>query len=343
MHVEPWVWYVAVGGTTLLLLIDVFVIGRKPHLPSRRETTLALTAYISLAIAFGLGVWYFSGQKYAGEFFAGWLTEYSLSVDNLFIFLIIMAKFQVPAKYQQKALMIGIMIALVLRAIFIALGSAAIENFSWVFYLFGAFLIWTAIKLARESQDHDSEGEYEESALMRAISKRFPVTNSWEHGTAYRLRQGSKWLLTPFAMVIIALGSTDLLFALDSIPAIFGLTQEPFLVLMANIFALMGLRQLYFLLGDMLKRLVYLGIGLAVLLGFIGIKLVLHAMRHNELPFINGGEGIHWAPEIPIEVSLGAIAVILGITTIASLVKSRRDARAELKAADLFEPPGYDH
>jgi len=250
-------------------------------------------------------------------------------VDNLFIFLLIMAKFAVPEKYQQSALMIGIIIAVVLRGIFIAVGAAAIENYTWVFYLFGAFLIYTAVKLAREGESDDDE--YEENRFMRFVERRFPATQSY-HGTKLFILENGKRLATPMFIVIVALGTTDLLFALDSIPAIYGLTKEPYLVLTANIFALMGLRQLYFLIGGLLKRLVYLSLGLAVLLAFIGVKLLLHALHTNEVPFINGGKPFD-VPEIPIGVSLGAIVVILGITTVASLWKDRRDARLESSAS----------
>jgi tellurite resistance protein TerC len=328
VNVPTWVWLTTIGLATVVFAIDIFVIARKPHVPTTREVSTALSVYVGAAVLFGLGIWYFSGGQMAGEFFAGWLTEYSLSVDNLFIFLLIMAKFAVPEKYQQSALMIGIVIAIVLRGIFIAVGAAAIENFSWVFYIFGAFLIYTAVKLAREGESDDDE--YEENRFMRFMEHRFPATQEY-HGTKLFTTVDAKKLATPMFFVILALGTTDLLFALDSIPAIYGLTKEPYLVLTANLFALMGLRQLYFLIGGLLKRLVYLSLGLAVLLAFIGVKLVLHALHENELPFINGGEPLP-VPEIPISVSLGAIVVILGVTTIASLMKTRRDAQLESSA-----------
>jgi tellurite resistance protein TerC len=325
VHIHEYVWYITVGIMLAVLAFDVFIIGRRPHEPSVKESATAIVVYVSLAILFGLGVWYFSGARYAGEFFAGWLTEYSLSVDNLFIFLIIMAKFQVPRKYQQTALLVGIILALFFRGIFIAVGAAAINQFSWVFYIFGAFLVYTAIHLARQGQN--DEDDYHENAVIRFAKRRLPATDEY-NGVKLTLVRNGKRLITPMTIVIIALGTTDLLFALDSIPAIYGLTQEPFLVFTANVFALMGLRQLYFLLGDLLRRLVYLSLGLSVVLAFIGIKLVLHAMHENELPFVNGGEPIKWAPEIPIWLSLAVIIVTLGITTIASLRKSRRDAAA---------------
>src|SRR5665647_3267765 len=322
MNVPVWVWILTLGVTSVLLLVDVLIIGRRPHVPSMGEAARHLAFYVTLAVLFGLGVWYFSGADYATQYFAGWLTEYSLSVDNLFVFLIIMAKFGVPEKLQQSALMVGIVIALILRGIFIALGAAAINHFSWIFYVFGAFLLYTAVKLAREGQSDDDE--YEENVLLKWVEARFPATKKWQ-GTKLFIRLNGSRIITPLLIVILALGTTDFLFALDSIPAIYGLTQEPFLVLTANIFALMGLRQLYFLIGGLLKRLVYLGLGLAVLLSFIGVKLILHAMHVNELPFVNGGQHVTGAPEISIGQSLAVIIGILVITTIASLVKSRKD------------------
>jgi tellurite resistance protein TerC len=323
MDVSPLVWWLTVGITTVVLLFDIVVIGRRPHEPSRREVSLALGFFVGLAVAFGIGVWVLAGHRYGTEFFAGWLTEYSLSVDNLFIFLIIMNKFAVPKKLQQSALLVGIVLALIMRGIFIAVGAAAINNFSWVFYIFGLFLIYTAVKLAKEgAEDEDEDGEFEENRLIKFVERRFPATSEWNGTKLFSIENGSR-VITPMFIVIVALGTTDLLFALDSIPAIYGLTREPFLVLTANIFALMGLRQLYFLIGGLLERLVYLSYGLAVLLGFIGIKLILHAMHENELPFVNGGHHISWAPDIPIWLSLTVIIGILVVTTVLSLVKSK--------------------
>jgi tellurite resistance protein TerC len=321
VHVSPLVWWLTIGITTVLLLVDVVVIGRRPHEPSRREVSIALASFLGLAVLFGIGVFIFSGSRYGTEFFAGWLTEYSLSVDNLFIFLIIMSRFGVPRAYQQTALLIGIVIALVMRGIFIALGAAAIDNFSWVFYLFGLFLIYTAAKLAKEGAE--DEDEYEENRLIKWVETHLPATSEWR-GTKMLRRVDGKRLITPMFIVVLALGTTDLLFALDSIPAIYGLTSEPYLVMTANIFALMGLRQLYFLIGGLLERLIYLSFGLAFLLGFIGVKLVLHAMHQNELTFINGGEHVGWAPEIPTWLSLLVIVGTLLVTTVLSLAASRR-------------------
>ncbi|GAB2586905.1 TerC family protein [Kribbella endophytica] len=335
MHVHDYVWYITVGVLLALLAFDVFIIGRRPHEPTTKESATAIAFYVGLAIVFGLGVWLFSGGQYAGEFFAGWLTEYSLSVDNLFIFLIIMARFQVPRKYQQTALLVGIILALFFRGIFIAVGAAAINQFSWVFYLFGAFLVYTAVHLAKQGENDDDD--YKENAVIRFARKRLNATDEY-NGVKLTVVKNGKRLFTPMAIVIVALGTTDLLFALDSIPAIYGLTQEPFLVFTANVFALMGLRQLYFLLGDLLKRLIYLSLGLSVVLAFIGVKLVLHAMHENELPFINGGEHIKWAPEIPISVSLGFIIVTLGITTVLSLWKSRKIAAEQAANGEETTP-----
>jgi tellurite resistance protein TerC len=324
VHVEPWLWWGTVLVTTALLLIDVFIIGRRPHTPSMKESGRHLAFYIGLAVLFGIWVWWRYGAQYGGEFFAGWLTEYSLSIDNLFIFIIIMTKLAVPRQYQQTALLVGIVIALVMRGAFIAVGAAAINNFSWVFYLFGAFLIFTAIQLAREGDE--PEGGYDEPRIVGYVKRHFPVAEEWQ-GVSLTVKENGKRLLTPMFIVVLSLGMTDLLFALDSIPAIYGLTKEPYLVFTANVFALMGLRQLYFLIGDLLQRLVYLSYGLAFLLLFIGVKLVLHAMHENELPFINGGEHIEWAPEIPIWLSLLVIVGTLAITAVASIAKDRAERR----------------
>jgi tellurite resistance protein TerC len=274
MHVTQLEWIITLSVTIAVLLFDVIVIGRRPHEPSKRETATYLTVYIGLAVAFGLWTWFYHGSQYGLEFFAGWLTEYSLSVDNLFIFLIIMASFKVPKIYQQQALLVGIILALIFRGIFIALGAVAINQFSWVFYLFGAFLIYTAFNLVRDT-DHDDDAE---NFVVRFARSHLKLTDRWE-GLALWVKENGKRLMTPMFLVIVALGTTDLLFALDSIPAIYGLTQEPYLVFTANVFALMGLRQLYFLLGDLLKRLVYLSQGLAFILAFIGVKLLLHALH----------------------------------------------------------------
>jgi tellurite resistance protein TerC len=321
VDVPTWLWWTTIVVTSALLLFDVFIIGRRPHEPSTREVSVALTGYVGLAVVFGIGVWVFAGHQYGTEFFAGWLTEYSLSVDNLFIFLIIMSKFAVPRQFQQTALLVGIVLALIFRGIFIGVGAAAINNFSWVFYVFGAFLIYTGVKLAK--QGPEDEDEFEENRLIKWVEQRLPATKEY-HGAKLWIHQNGRRLITPMFIVMLALGMTDLLFALDSIPAIYGLTEEPYLVLTANIFALMGLRQLYFLIGGLLERLVYLSYGLAFLLGFIGVKLIMHALHENELPFVNGGHGVRAAPDIPIWLSLVVIVGTLVVTTVLSLLASRR-------------------
>ncbi|MBB2921635.1 TerC family protein [Cellulomonas cellasea] len=328
MSVPLWVW----GATTALvvgmILFDFFAHVRKPHEPTFRESATWSIFYVAIAILFGVGVGVVSGWTFGGEYFAGYVTEKSLSVDNLFVFLIIMTKFAVPRAYQQKVLLVGVVIALVLRTVFILLGAAAIEEWSWVFYVFGGFLIYTAIKLAREKHDGDVEHEAVEekdSLAVRALKRVLPTTEKY-HGDRLTVVIDGKRLVTPMLLVMAAIGSTDILFALDSIPAIYGLTQEPYLVFTTNAFALLGLRQLYFLLGGLLERLVYLSQGLSVILGFIGVKLVLHAMHTNELTFVNGGEPFHWAPEIPTWLSLSVILATLAVATVASLLKTRSDA-----------------
>jgi tellurite resistance protein TerC len=322
MDVSNLAWGLTLGITIAILAVDVVIAARRPHEPSTRECVIAISFYTSLAVLFGLWIWFEYGGEKAGEFYAGWLTEYSLSVDNLFVFIIIMSRFAVPRQYQQQALLVGIILALIFRGIFIAIGAVAIAQISWIFYIFGAFLIYTAYSLIASHGDDD----FEENRLLRAIRSRVPSTEEW-HGLKVIVSENGSRVMTPMLLVIVALGSTDILFALDSIPAIYGLTSEPYLVLTANIFALMGLRQLYFLLGDLLNRLVYLSYGLAFILAFIGVKLVLHALHENELPFINGGEHVG-VPEIQTLLSLGVIIVTLVVTTVASLAKSKRDPEA---------------
>jgi tellurite resistance protein TerC len=337
VDVAPWIWQVTIGATIVFFIFDVWHMRKNPHEPTMRECLFALSFYVGAAVVFGLGVWYFAGGQYGGEFFAGWLTEYSLSIDNLFIFIIIMGKFAVPREYQQTALMIGIVLALVMRGIFIAVGAAAINEFSWVFYLFGAFLVLTAVNLAREGAEE--EQGYDEPRLVRWVRRHLAVAQEW-NGVKFFTTEKGKRLATPMFMVVLTLGMTDLLFALDSIPAIYGLTQEPFLVLTANVFALMGLRQLYFLIGGLLQRLVYLSYGLAFLLLFIGVKLILHAMHENELPFINDGHHIEWAPEIPIWLSLLVILGTLVVTAVVSLMSDKsKSASSEDARLNPPEPP----
>ena len=321
MDVHPYAWAITVVVMVAILAFDVFIIGRRPHEPSTKEASIAIGIFVGLAVLFGLGVWFVSGGQFAGEFFAGWITEYSLSVDNLFIFLIIMSKLKVPRELQQFALLVGIILALVFRGVFIAVGAAAIERFAWVFFIFGAFLVYTAVKLFLDYRKHDDEDEEApDNALLRFVHRRFNATPDFR-GTKLTVKEQGKRFITPMFFVIVALGSTDLLFALDSIPAIYGLTQEPYLVFTANVFALMGLRQLYFLIGGLLTKLIYLSLGLSIILAFIGVKLVLHAMHEYHLA--------DWAPfggEIPIWLSLLVIVATLAVTTVASLMKTRNEA-----------------
>ncbi|QYN39165.1 TerC family protein [Pseudonocardia sp. DSM 110487] len=322
MNVPIWLWFATIGGLAAIILADLFLVDHKPHEVTIKEATRWVLFYIGLAVLFGLGIWYFAGGTYAGEFFAGYITEYSLSVDNLFVFVIIMSAFAVPAIHQHRVLLVGIVIALVMRGLFIAVGAAAINALSWVFYLFAAFLIYTAVNMVRQGIGGD-EDEWKEPRVLGLVRRVLPVTENY-HGSKTTIRVNGKRWATPMLIVMLAIGLTDLLFALDSIPAIFGLTQEAFLVFSANAFALMGLRQLYFLLGGLLNRLIYLPYGLAVILSFIGVKLVLHALHENELPFLNGGEPIP-VPEIGIGLSLSVIVGVLAITTIASLVAVKRN------------------
>ncbi|MFG1619306.1 TerC family protein [Nonomuraea wenchangensis] len=315
--VPLWAWLAVIGGLLLVIAIDLWIVDRgEAREFSMRQAGYWVTFYVILAIAFGVGLWATLGGDKAGEFFAGYITEYSLSVDNLFIFFIIMSRFAVPRAYQHKVLLVGILLALVMRGIFIALGAAALERFSWLFYVFGAFLVYTAVNIVRQHLKGEEE-EFNENLLLRWVRKAFPTTEGYA-GSKITVKIDGQRMVTPMLIVMIAIGTTDLLFALDSIPAIFGLTQDPYIVFTANAFALMGLRQLYFLLGGLLQRLVYISYGLAFILGFIGVKLVLEALHSSN---------VSWAPEIPIWVSLTVIGTTMVITTGASLIKARIDAR----------------
>lgn len=318
-------WF-EIGSLAVVLVIlaaDIFLSFRRPHIPSTRESALWIGFYVLLALVFAGLLFVIGDADHAGEFVAGWLTEYSLSIDNLFVFLLIMSRFSVPRKNQQEILMVGIVIALVLRGIFILLGAQLIENFSWIFYLFGLFLVYTAANQAFTSHDDEKENENRLIAFLRA---RMAFSDEFD-GAKLRTVVNGKKVLTPALIVFIALGTTDLVFALDSIPAIFGITTNPFIVFAANLFALMGLRQLYFLLGDLAEKLVYLKYGIAAILAFIGVKLFFHALHGNEVPFINGGHGVEWAPEISTAVSLAFIVIAMAVAVLASVITLRRDAR----------------
>ncbi|MFD7510946.1 TerC family protein [Streptomyces sp. NPDC059853] len=312
MDVSLPMWGLTIVVLCALIAVDFFF-GRKPHEVTLKEAASWSIFWVVLAVLFGIGLAVVGEGQASGEFFAGYITEKSLSVDNLFVFILIMAKFSVPAAYQSRVLMVGVLIALVLRALFIAAGAALISTFSWVFYIFGAFLIYTAWKLIQDARQ-DEEEEFEENRFLKTIERRLPATDQY-HGTKLWIVENGRRLVTPMLIVMLAIGSTDVLFALDSIPAIFGLTQDPYIVFTANAFALMGLRQLYFLIGGLLRKLVHLSYGLSIILGFIGVKLVLHALHEN---------GVH-VPEIGIPLSLSVIIGVLAVTTITSLYATRKD------------------
>ncbi|MFC9706154.1 TerC family protein [Streptomyces sp. NPDC056943] len=322
-------WVLTILGLVALIGADFFI-GRKPHDVSVKEAGIWTIVWVVLAVLFGIGLLVFGNSQASGEFFAGYVTEKSLSVDNLFVFILIMAKFSVPSHLQQRVLLVGVVIALVLRTIFIVAGAAVIANFSWVFYIFGAFLIYTAWKLIQEARADEEEEDWEENRLLKSVEKKFGVADRY-HGTKLFIRVNGKRVLTPLMVVMIAIGTTDILFALDSIPAIFGLTQDPYIVFTANAFALMGLRQLYFLIGGLLKKLVHLSYGLSVILGFIGVKLVLHALHES---------GVH-VPEISIGFSLAVIGGVLVVTTITSLIASKKQAQREA-AESAAGPKGVE-
>ncbi|GAA0834802.1 TerC family protein [Streptosporangium amethystogenes subsp. fukuiense] len=316
MIVPVWAWLAVIGGLLVVLAFDLWIVDRgEPREFSLKQAGFWVSFYVTLAVIFGIVLWIFAGPTSAGQFFAGYITEYSLSVDNLFVFYIIMTRFAVPRIYQHKVLLIGILMALVMRSIFIALGAAALANFGWLFYVFGLFLIYTAVQLVRQ---FGQEEDLPENAVLRWARRVLPHTDDYV-GSKVVVKVNGRRMVTPLLIVMIAIGTTDLLFALDSIPAIFGLTTDAFIVFTANAFALMGLRQLYFLLGGLLQRLVYLSYGLAFILGFIGVKLILEALHSS---------GVSWAPEVPIWVSLSVIVVTMAVTTVISLAKVRRDARA---------------
>ena len=325
MVVHPWAWGILALVAIGLVALDFLGHARNPHPPTAAEAARWTLFYVGLAAVFGVGIWLTNGWLYAQEFYAGWAMEWSLSVDNLFVFILILKAFRVPRENQQKALLFGIVIALLLRLVFILLGAALVARFSWVFFVFGVWLLWTAFSQIKETATGGGDDEeYEENAFIRVVRRVLPITDGFI-GDRMLYRHGGRTYLTPLFVVVLALGSADLMFAFDSIPAIFGITSQAFLVFACNVFALMGLRQLFFLVDALLGKLVYLGYGLGVILSFIGIKLILEALHANTLPFINGGRGIEWAPEISVSVSLGVIVVTLVVTVIASLVRSAMD------------------
>lgn len=324
MNITTSIWLVTVALILGLLLFDLLASTRKPHDVSFKEATFWSVFYIGVAIVFGAWVWSRFGNQFGKEYFAAYIVEKSLSMDNLFVFLIILTNFAVPSIYHQRVLMVGIVLALVMRAIFIALGAAALQAFSFTFVIFGAILLWTGIKLG---QHWDEDPDPNDNPIVKFAQKRIPFTKDY-HGTKLFILENGKRLATPLLLVMIAIGATDLLFALDSIPATFGVTQEPFLVFAANAFALLGLRALYFLIKNLVSKLIYLSLGLAVILVFIGIKLIM-VWAHEEWESV---------PKISTNTSLIVIAAILAVSTIASLIKSRKDPTARGHAGRISEP-----
>jgi tellurite resistance protein TerC len=317
-------WLITIGLIVGLLLFDLLTSTRKAHDVSFKEASFWSIFYIAVAVGFGAWVWSDFGAQFGKEYFAAYIVEKSLSVDNLFVFLIILTNFAVPSIYHQRVLMVGIVLALFMRAIFIALGAAALEAFSFTFVIFGGILLWTGIKLF---QHWDEDPDPTENPIVRYVQKRIPFTNEY-HGGKIFIRENGKRLATPLLLVMIAIGATDLLFALDSIPATFGVTQEPFLVFAANAFALLGLRALYFLIKNLVNKLIYLSMGLAFILIFIGIKLI-GVWAHKEWESI---------PKISTNLSLAVIGVILLVSTVASLIKSKRDPSARGHAGRMSDP-----
>lgn len=311
MNVPAWLWAVTLIGIIGVITLDLVIVDRRPHAFGSKEATRWVIFYLGLAALFAVFIGWYFGIAYSGEFIAGYLTEYSLSVDNLFVFLIIMTSFAVPAAYQHRVLLVGIIIALILRGILIVVGAELIARFSGIFYLFGAFLLFTAWKvwLAKEDAEPDPGG----NGFVRFVARRFPTSTEFNGARLTAIVAGHR-MLTPMALVMLAIGTTDLLFALDSIPAVFGITSEAYIVFTANAFALMGLRQLFFLLKGLLGSLKHLSKGLAIILGFIGVKLILQAIHETTaLP----------VPVIPVWISLAVIVTVLAVTIIWSYVSAR--------------------
>ncbi|TCM51825.1 TerC family protein [Kribbella sp. VKM Ac-2568] len=344
MTVSPLVWILTVAAIVGLLLFDYFFHVRTAHTPQLREAAIWSGLYVGIAVLFGLGMLVIGGPTMGSEYFAGYITEKALSVDNLFVFLIIMNSFRVPRENQQKVLLFGIVFSLIARTAFIFLGSALLNTFSWVFYLFGVALLLTAGNMLKPQTE---ESHSAQNVVVRLSRKVLPTTDYYDGDKLFTIENGKR-ALTPMMLVMVAIGGTDLLFALDSIPAIFGLTQNVYIVFTATAFSLLGLRQLYFLLDGLLDRLIYLSFGLAAILAFIGAKLILHALHENNLPFINGGEPVDVA-EISTGVSLVVIIAVLLITILASLFSTRgrtqtamaqirRDAAAYLDAEYTADP-----
>jgi tellurite resistance protein TerC len=321
MEVPLIVWIATVAGILGLLAFDFFFHVRKAHTPKLKESAFWSALYVGIALLFGLGIWMFGGSTMGTEYFAGYVTEKALSVDNLFVFLIIMASFRVPRKDQQKVLLFGIVFSLIARTGFIFLGAALINSFAWVFYIFGLILLITAGNLLRP----DSHEEEREGFVVRLARKFLPASEHYDGDKLFTMENGKR-VLTPMLLVMVAIGGTDILFALDSIPAIFGLTQNVYIVFTATAFSLMGLRQLFFLIDELLDRLIYLSYGLAAILGFIGVKLILHALHENNLRFINDGQHVN-VLEISTTLSLTVIIGVLVVTILASIYSPKGKAK----------------
>ena len=323
MQVHALAWIILAAIIVTMIVVDIVGHVRTPHEPTLKEAASWSIAYIVIALVFGAIVWAVWGPQYGQEYLGGYITEKALSIDNLFVFVIILSTFRVPRKNQQEVLLAGIVIALILRLLFILAGAALIENFSWVFYIFGLWLAWTAISQVREGTgNEDDEEEYRPPSIVRAVSRIVPVTDGFV-GSRMLYRHGGRTYITPLLLCVLAIGTADVMFAVDSIPAIYSLTSEAYLVFAANAFSLLGLRQLHFLIDGLLDRIVFLHYGLAAILGFIGFKLINHALHTNELFFINGGREVVIVPEPGIAFSLGFIVVTILITVAASLLVSR--------------------
>ena len=328
MHVTPFAWIVTIIVIVALLAFDYFFHVRHAHIPTLKEAAIWSSIYVGLALLFGVAVLIFGGVDMGTEYFAGYVTEKALSVDNLFVFLIIMSSFRVPREDQQKVLLFGIVFSIFARTAFIFLGAALINSFAWVFYFFGLILLITAGNMLRpETEDSHSADNF----IIRIAKKFMHTTEHYDGDKLFTIENGKR-AMTPMLLVMVAIGGTDILFALDSIPAIFGLTQNVFIVFTATVFSLMGLRQLYFLLDGLLDRLIYLSFGLSAILAFIGVKLILHALHENNLPFVNDGEPVN-VFEISTFASLAVIIGILVITVIASLTSKKGRAQSAIAGA----------
>lgn len=327
MEVSSLVWTLTIAGIVGLLAFDFFFHVRKAHTPSLKESAIWSSIYVGIALLFGLGVLMFGGTTMGTEYFAGYVTEKALSVDNLFVFLIIMASFKVPRADQQKVLLFGIVFSLIARTGFILLGAALINSFAWVFYIFGLILLITAGNLLKpDGHDEESEG-----LVVRLAKKYLPASAHYDGDKLFTMENGKR-VLTPMLLVMVAIGGTDILFALDSIPAIFGLTQNVYIVFTATAFSLMGLRQLFFLIDGLLDRLIFLSYGLAAILGFIGVKLILHALHENTLAFINNGDPVN-VVEVSTGVSLTVILGVLTVTILASIFSPKGKAKNAVSGA----------